>query len=55
MDPASAGDARRAVGRMAVFHAGLGLAQDPQPEHVHPDCHGHGCRMGLQHDRRTYP
>lgn len=28
------------MGGMAVFRAGLGLAGEPQPEHVHADRHG---------------
>jgi cation transport ATPase len=42
MDPVRAGDARRALGGLAVLRAWLGLAQDPQPQHVHPDRDGTG-------------
>ena len=48
---ARAGDAGRAVGGLAVLRARLGLAQDPQPQHVHADRHGHRRGVGLQHRR----
>ena len=45
------GDAGRAVGRLAVLPARLGLAAPPQPQHVHADRPGHRCGLGLQHRR----
>ena len=36
------GDARRAVGRLAVLRARLGVGREPQPQHVHPDRPGRG-------------
>ena len=42
--------ARRAVGRLAVLRARLAVAQDAQPQHVHPDRPGH--RRGLDLQRR---
>ena len=43
--PVGAFNAGRAVGRLAVLRARLCVAQDPQPQHVHPDRHGR--RRGL--------
>ena len=37
LDPARARDAGRALGRVAVLRARLGLGRQPQPEHVHAD------------------
>ena len=37
VDPAGAGHAGRAVGRLAVLRARLAVARQPQPEHVHAD------------------
>ena len=45
LDPIGAFDAGRAVGRLAVLRARLGVGQDPQPQHVHADRHGR--RRGL--------
>ena len=48
------GDAGRAVGRMAVLPARLGLARSPQPQHVHADRPRHRRGLALQrgrHDR----
>ena len=35
LDRVRAGDARRALGRLAVLRARVGVAGEPQPEHVH--------------------
>ena len=51
LDSTRVGDAGRAVGRLAVLRARLGLARQPQPQHVHADRHGDGRRLGLQPDR----
>ena len=37
LDPARARDAGRAVGRLAVLRARLGVGREPPPEHVHAD------------------
>ena len=57
LDPVRAGDAGRAVGGLAVLRARLAVAQDAQPQHVHPDRHGHRRRLGLQRrgDRGSRP
>ncbi len=36
------GDSGSALGGLALLRAGLGLAQDPPPQHVHADRHGTG-------------
>ena len=51
LDRARAGDAGRAVGGLAVLRAGMGVAHEPQSQHVHADRHGHGRRLGLQRGR----
>ena len=51
LDSVRAGDAGRAVGRLAVLRTRLGLRQDAQSQHVHPDRDGHGRGLGLQRDR----
>ena len=43
--------AGRAVGRLAVLRARLAVARHAQPQHVHPDRHGHRRRLGLQRRR----
>ena len=48
---ARSGDAGRAVGRLAVFRAGAGVAQEPQSQYVHADRHGDGRGLGLQRGR----
>ena len=52
LDPAGAGDAGGAVGRLAVLRARLAVAHDAQPQHVHPDRARHRHGMGLQ--RRSH-
>ena len=44
---ARSGDAGRAVGRLAVFRAGMGVDQEPQSQYVHADRHGRGRLLGL--------
>ena len=51
LDPARAGDAGRALGRLAVLRARLGVGREPQPEHVHADRPRHGHRVRLQRRR----
>ena len=46
-----AGDAGRAVGRLAVLHARRAVGGQPQPEHVDADCAGHGRGVDLQRGR----
>ena len=46
------GDAGRALGRLAVLPARLGIAAAPQPEHVHADRAGHRRGLALQRGRR---
>lgn len=46
-DPDAAGNARRALGRLALLRAGVGLHPASQPQHVHAHCHGHGCGLDL--------
>ena len=55
LDSIGARDAGRAVGGMAVLRARLGVAQDPQPQHVHADRDGHRRGLGVQRrrDRRA--
>ena len=45
------------MGGLAVLRARLGLAQKPQPQHVHADRHGHRRRLGVQRrrDDRAWP
>ena len=50
---ARAGDAGRAVGRLALLRARLGVARQPQPQHVHADRARHRRRLSLQ--RRRHP
>ena len=42
---------RSCCGPAGRFSSGLGLARQPQSQHVHADRHGHGRRLGLQRDR----
>ena len=51
LDSARARDASRLVGRLAILSARMGLARQPQSQHVHPDRHGHGRRLDLQRGR----
>ena len=44
-------DAGRAVGRLAVLRARLGLGRAPQPQHVQPDRARHRCGLSLQPGR----
>ncbi len=44
----AAGDARRALGRLAVLRARLGVGREPAPEHVHADRPGRGRGLRLQ-------
>ena len=46
-----AGDAGRAVGRLAVLPARLDVAGDAPPQHVHADRHRHRRRLSLQRRR----
>ena len=48
---ADPGDAGGVVVRLAVLSAGLGVAHEPQPQHVHPDCARDGRRLRLQPHR----
>ena len=48
----AAGDAGRAVGRLAVLRARLGSLRHAQPQHVHADRDGH--RRGLALQRRRH-
>ena len=48
---ARAGDAGRALGRLAVLRARLAVARQPQPQHVHADRARHGRRVALQRRR----
>ena len=50
LDRARARDAGRAVGRLAVLHARLGVGRHPPPEHVH--AHRARCRGGVRLQRR---
>ena len=52
---ARAGDARRAVGGLAVLRARLGVARDAQPQHVHADRAGHRRGVRLQRRRDVAP
>ena len=49
------GHAGRALGRLAVLRAGLGLRGQPQPEHVHADRPGHRGGVSLQRGRHARP
>ena len=51
LDPDAAGDARGAVGRLALLRARLAVARHAQSQHVHADRHGHGRGLGLQRRR----
>ena len=44
-------DAGRALGRLAVLRAGVGVDREPQPQHVHPDRPRH--RRGLRVQRSS--
>ena len=46
-----AGNARRALGRLAVLRARLAIAGHPQPQHVHADRDRHRRRLSLQPGR----
>ena len=48
LDRARPGDAGRAVGRLAVLRAWLGVGRQPQPEHVHAHRAGRRRRLRLQ-------
>ena len=52
VDRAAAGDARRAVGRMAVLRARGAVDRAPQPQHVHAHRPGRGRRLPRQRRRR---
>ena len=47
----ASGDAGRALGRLAVLRARLGLGREPQPEHVQPDRARHRRGLSLQPGR----
>ena len=51
LDSVGARDAGRALGGLAVLRARLGVAQEPQSQHVHADRHGRRRRLGLQRRR----
>ncbi|WP_278260345.1 hypothetical protein [Nocardioides convexus] len=50
---ARASHTRGAVGRLAVLRARLGIAAHAQPQHVHPDRHGHRSGVAVQRGRHT--
>ena len=51
LDSAAAGNAGRALGRLAVLRARGGVGEEPQPEHVLAHRAGHGRGVALQHRR----
>ena len=51
LDRVRSGHAGRAVGRMAVLPARLGIGEAPQPEHVHADRDGRRRGLHLQRGR----
>ena len=46
---------RGAVGRMALLCTGMGVAEEPKPEHVHSHRARNRCSMGLQHRGHLHP
>ena len=50
--PARARDARRAVGRLAVFRPRLAVRRQPQPQHVHVDRARHRLLLGFSPSSR---
>ena len=55
LDPARARDAGGPLGRLAVLRARLGLAREPQPQHVHADRPRHRRGLRLQRRRDALP
>jgi len=55
LDSVCTGDARRALGGVAVLPEGLGFAAQPKPQYVQPDRHRCRRRLDLQRCRRSAP